>query len=286
MSLWEAVGSDLHRRRATRSYRQAARAFYEAAPRGDGRRRRRALARGGRPLHADVHAGRERPDGVRAREAELADQPRRCANGPSRTSTRRSGSTPGRTDLRGQDAGPRSEQGERRAARRLLGARGAGRRPARHALRRGRPGPAARRRRSSPTASSWYRRFRPDAFGVEANQFQDLLGGEFEAEFRRQGLLGARPWPIDNHVNKLVRIRRLGPVPGGAAAAVQERLALDAAAGRAAPGRSPSATTTTAPTPPKWPSAWPPSCSTAAGRRRPRQSAAGGSDGEGRGDQG
>ena len=34
------------------------------------------------------------------------------------------------------------------------------------------------------------RRFRPDVFGIEANQFQDLLGGEFEAEFRRQGLLG------------------------------------------------------------------------------------------------
>ncbi|HLA86357.1 MAG TPA: hypothetical protein VJL29_16345 [Thermoguttaceae bacterium] len=56
-----------------------------------------------------------------------------------------------------------------------------------------------------------YRRFRPDAFGVEANQFQELLGGQFEAEFARQGVLGARPWLVDNHVNKLVRIRRLGP---------------------------------------------------------------------------
>jgi predicted phage terminase large subunit-like protein len=56
-----------------------------------------------------------------------------------------------------------------------------------------------------------FRKFQPDVFGVEANQFQDLFAAEFEAEFRRQGLLGARPVPIDNHVNKLVRIRRLGP---------------------------------------------------------------------------
>ena len=60
-----------------------------------------------------------------------------------------------------------------------------------------------------------YRRFGPDAFGVEANQFQELLGGEFEAEFRRQGMLDARPWMLDNRVNKLVRIRRLGPYLAG-----------------------------------------------------------------------
>jgi predicted phage terminase large subunit-like protein len=59
------------------------------------------------------------------------------------------------------------------------------------------------------------RRFRPDAFGIEANQFQDLLGAEFEAEFRRQGLLGLRPSLLDNRVNKLVRIRRLGPLLAG-----------------------------------------------------------------------
>jgi predicted phage terminase large subunit-like protein len=56
-----------------------------------------------------------------------------------------------------------------------------------------------------------YRQFRPDAFGVEANQFQELLGAQFESEFQRQGLLGVRPWLVDNRVNKLVRIRRLGP---------------------------------------------------------------------------
>ncbi len=57
----------------------------------------------------------------------------------------------------------------------------------------------------------FYRRFGPDAFGVEANQFQELLADSFEAEFRRQGLTAARPWLLNNRVNKLVRIRRLGP---------------------------------------------------------------------------
>ena len=56
-----------------------------------------------------------------------------------------------------------------------------------------------------------YRRFQPDAFGVEANQFQELFAGEFEAEFRKQGILAARPWLLNNRVNKQVRIRRLGP---------------------------------------------------------------------------
>ena len=54
-------------------------------------------------------------------------------------------------------------------------------------------------------------RFRPDAFGVEANQYQELLGAEFAAEFVRQGVVAAPPWTLDNRVNKLVRIRRLGP---------------------------------------------------------------------------
>ncbi|HEX4150199.1 MAG TPA: phage terminase large subunit, partial [Pirellulales bacterium] len=56
-----------------------------------------------------------------------------------------------------------------------------------------------------------YRHFQPDAFGIEANQFQELLAGAMAAEFQRQGLLGVQPWSINNHVNKLVRIRRLGP---------------------------------------------------------------------------
>jgi predicted phage terminase large subunit-like protein len=57
-----------------------------------------------------------------------------------------------------------------------------------------------------------YRHFRPHAFGLEANQYQDLLAGEFEAEFRRHGLHTVRPWLVENSVNKLVRIRRLSPL--------------------------------------------------------------------------
>ncbi len=56
-----------------------------------------------------------------------------------------------------------------------------------------------------------FRRHQPDVFAIEANQFQDLLAGEFEQSFRRQGLLAARPIPIENHTSKPVRIRRLGP---------------------------------------------------------------------------
>ncbi|HYW80665.1 MAG TPA: hypothetical protein VE890_13880 [Thermoguttaceae bacterium] len=60
-----------------------------------------------------------------------------------------------------------------------------------------------------------YRVFAPDVFGIEANQFQDLLGGDFAREFRRQGILAAHPYPIVNRTNKLVRIRRLGPYLSG-----------------------------------------------------------------------
>jgi predicted phage terminase large subunit-like protein len=58
---------------------------------------------------------------------------------------------------------------------------------------------------------AWCERFRPLALGVEANQFQELLAGEFVAEFRRQGVRHVVPSAIHNHVNKQVRIRRLGP---------------------------------------------------------------------------
>lgn len=54
-------------------------------------------------------------------------------------------------------------------------------------------------------------RFRPDAFGVEANQWQQLLFGEFMSEFTRRGMLGVNPCEIHNHQNKTTRLRRLGP---------------------------------------------------------------------------
>jgi predicted phage terminase large subunit-like protein len=55
------------------------------------------------------------------------------------------------------------------------------------------------------------RRFRPHQFGVEANQFQELLCGEIGSEFRRQGMGHIMPAAIHNQVSKLVRIRRLSP---------------------------------------------------------------------------
>ncbi|NLX97664.1 MAG: phage terminase large subunit [Rhodopirellula sp.] len=56
-----------------------------------------------------------------------------------------------------------------------------------------------------------YLQFHPDAFAVESNQYQELLGAEFAAEFQRRGILGVPASLIRNDANKLVRIRRLGP---------------------------------------------------------------------------
>ena len=48
------------------------------------------------------------------------------------------------------------------------------------------------------------------AFGVEANQFQELLCAELGDAFRANGVHLA-PAAIHNHANKAMRIRRLGP---------------------------------------------------------------------------
>jgi predicted phage terminase large subunit-like protein len=58
---------------------------------------------------------------------------------------------------------------------------------------------------------AWCGRFRPMIFGVEANQYQELLAGEIEAEFARQQVAGITPAAIHNYANKQLRIRRLGP---------------------------------------------------------------------------
>lgn len=57
-----------------------------------------------------------------------------------------------------------------------------------------------------------FAQFQPDLFGVETNQFQELLRPQFDAEFRRQGHATAAVYGIQNAVNKLVRIRRIGPL--------------------------------------------------------------------------
>lgn len=55
------------------------------------------------------------------------------------------------------------------------------------------------------------RAFRPQVFGVEANQFQELLAREFTSAFGQAGLHAVATHTIENSVPKLVRIRRLGP---------------------------------------------------------------------------
>ena len=60
------------------------------------------------------------------------------------------------------------------------------------------------------TAIEIQRRFRPDAFGVEVNQFQELLASEIDRASRRQDVF-LPLHTIENRVNKLVRIRRLTP---------------------------------------------------------------------------
>ena len=59
------------------------------------------------------------------------------------------------------------------------------------------------------------RQFVPDAFGVESNQFQQLLADAFSEEFRRQNLPSVSPWMIENRTNKMIRIRRLSPLISG-----------------------------------------------------------------------
>jgi predicted phage terminase large subunit-like protein len=56
------------------------------------------------------------------------------------------------------------------------------------------------------------RRFQPHAFGLESNQFQELLGPDFSAELIRHGMISIAPCSIENRTNKVVRIRRLGPL--------------------------------------------------------------------------
>jgi predicted phage terminase large subunit-like protein len=59
--------------------------------------------------------------------------------------------------------------------------------------------------------AAWCLRFCPLIFGVEANQYQELLAGEIAAEFRRLKIGHIVPAAVHNYVNKQVRIRRLGP---------------------------------------------------------------------------
>lgn len=53
-------------------------------------------------------------------------------------------------------------------------------------------------------------RFRPHAFGCEANAWQHLLAGQFATAFAAAGLLAARTELIENHLPKIQRVRTLG----------------------------------------------------------------------------
>jgi predicted phage terminase large subunit-like protein len=59
---------------------------------------------------------------------------------------------------------------------------------------------------------TWHAQFRPDAFAVEANHFQELLGDELVREARQRGRHDFAPWSITNNAPKKVRIRRLAPL--------------------------------------------------------------------------
>jgi predicted phage terminase large subunit-like protein len=54
-----------------------------------------------------------------------------------------------------------------------------------------------------------YRVWQPQAFGIEANMWQELLAPDFAQEFQRQNVLAPEVWQINNSINKQVRIRRL-----------------------------------------------------------------------------
>jgi predicted phage terminase large subunit-like protein len=55
-------------------------------------------------------------------------------------------------------------------------------------------------------------RFRPEAFGIEANQYQQLLEGEFKRSFRERHIGAPQMELTTNTTNKNVRIRRIGPL--------------------------------------------------------------------------
>src|SRR4029078_2754767 len=54
-------------------------------------------------------------------------------------------------------------------------------------------------------------RFNPHSFGLEANQFQDLLRGEFKQAFSRMHAKQRTVHALHNSVSKVLRMRTLGP---------------------------------------------------------------------------
>ncbi|MBR5626532.1 MAG: phage terminase large subunit, partial [Thermoguttaceae bacterium] len=57
---------------------------------------------------------------------------------------------------------------------------------------------------------NFYMCHKPDIFGVEVNQFQELLKDMLNQYFADNGISQVSVYPVTNHINKTVRIRRLG----------------------------------------------------------------------------
>ena len=91
------------------------------------------------------------------------------------------------------------------------------------------------------------RRFRRLRLAIETNQFQELFAAEFTTAFAANGLLQTPIEPMENTTNKLVRISRLGPLLSQGKLRFKSHSRGTHTASSTAP-RSPSATTTTAPT--------------------------------------
>ncbi|MDO4570329.1 MAG: phage terminase large subunit [Planctomycetia bacterium] len=61
------------------------------------------------------------------------------------------------------------------------------------------------------TGIELWRKFQPHVFGIEGNQFQDLLSSVFAQKTRESGIKLFEPALIYNHTSKIVRLRRLEP---------------------------------------------------------------------------
>ena len=98
--------------------------------------------------------------------------------------------------------------------------------------------------------AEWVRTFRPDAFGIEANQFQELLGDQFAAEFRRQRLWNvAYTWSIEEPREQTGEDSSAGGLAGASdGMRFKTGLAGDGVIGRAAARVSGRCIMTTAPT--------------------------------------
>lgn len=57
----------------------------------------------------------------------------------------------------------------------------------------------------------WWADRRPDVFGVEGNQFQELLADEFMRRAAERGLLHFQVTPVENTLNKQIRIEKITP---------------------------------------------------------------------------